>query len=91
MIGGIYMKRRYDILHAIILVLFLVIANFIGNAMIKGIILLLFSVVLIVNTTLKLKSKKDDKFRGKIFYGILLFLDIVLAIGSITVITKSAM
>ncbi len=83
------MKRQYDILHAIILVSFLVIANFIGNAIIKGILLLLFSVVLIVNTIIKLKTKKDDKFGDKLFYSILLFLDAILVVGSIFVIATA--
>lgn len=83
------MKRRYDITHAVILVLFLIIANFIGNAIIKGILLLLFSGVLIFNTVVKLKVKKDDKFRDKIFLGILLFLDSVLALGSVYVIISA--
>jgi hypothetical protein len=87
--GGIFMKRRYDIAHAVILVLFLVIASFIGNALIKGILLLLFSAVLLFNTILTLKMKKNDKFTYKIFYGILLFLDSVLALGAIFVIVSS--
>lgn len=82
------MKRRYDVVHAIILVLFLVIADFLRNELLKGVLLLLFSVILIVNTVLKLKTK-SDKFRGKIFYGILLFLDTVLAIGAIYVIASA--
>lgn len=84
------MKRIYDVAHAILLVLFLVIANFVSNAIIQGVFLLLFSVILIVNTVFKLISKKDDKFKGKIFYGILLFLDAVLAVGAIFVIITAA-
>ena len=83
------MKRRYDIVHAIILVLFLVLANFIGNAIVKGLLLLLFSTALIINTIVKLKMKKNDKIADKIFYGILLFLDVVLAAGSIYVIVSA--
>ncbi len=83
------MKRRYDIVHAIILVLFLVFANFIGNAIVKGLLLLLFSTVLIINTIVKLRMKKNDKITDKIFYGILLLLDVVLAVGSIYVIVSA--
>lgn len=84
------MKRRYDIVHAVILLLFLVIANFVGNAVVKGVVLLLFASVLIGNTALKLRSKKDDKLGEQIFYWILLILDIILAIGAIIVIITSA-
>ena len=89
MIGGIHMNRRYDILHAIILILFLVVANFVGNAMMKGVLLFLFSAVLIINTVMKFKMKKDDKFKSKFFYGILLFLEVMLAVGSIFVMVSS--
>jgi hypothetical protein len=87
------MKRSYDVLHAVLLVSFLVIANFIGNTIFKGVLLLLFSSVLIVNTALKLKiklkMKLDSKIGEKIFYGILLFLDVVLFIQSIYVIVMT--
>jgi hypothetical protein len=88
-IGGIHMTRRYDILHAIILLLFLIIANFIGNAIIKGILLLLFSSILMINTTMKLVSKKNGKLRSKFFYCVLLLLDVILAAASIYVIAIS--
>jgi hypothetical protein len=84
------MKRKYDIVHAILLVLFLVIANFIGNAIIKGILLLLFAGVLIGNAVCKLKMA-EDSFRDKLFYGILLFLDAVLALGAIFAIVSGVM
>lgn len=84
------MKRRYDVVHAVILLFFLVIANFVGNAVVKGVVLLLFASVLIGNTALKLRSKKDDKLGEQIFYWILLILDIILAIGAIIVIIMSA-
>lgn len=80
------MKKRYELLLAVVLVLFLVIAYFIGNAIIKGILLLLFSGALIFSTAMKLRMKKDDKFRDKFFYGILLFLDVILALGAVFVI-----
>lgn len=83
------MERRYDIVQAAILILFLVAAGFIGNSIVKGILLLLFSAVLIFSTVSKLKKKKDDKIKSKIFYGILLFLDSVLALASLYVIISS--
>ena len=86
MVGGIYVKKRYDIIHALILISFLTIANFIRNDIMKGVLLLLFASVLIGNTALKLWAKKKDKLREQIFYWILLLLDITLAIGAIAVI-----
>lgn len=80
------MERRYDIAHSVILVLFLVVASFISNSIVKGILLLLFSAVLIFNTVTKLKMKKDDKIRGRIFYAVLLFLDSILALASLYVV-----
>ncbi len=80
------MKRRYDIVHAVILISFLMIANFVNNDRIKGIMLLLFASVLIGNTALKLRSKWKDKLSEQIFYWVLLILDIILAIGAIAVI-----
>lgn len=91
MIGGVYLKKRYEFLVAVILLLFLIIAYFIGNAVVKGILLLLFSAALIFSTAMKLKMKKDDKFKDKFFYGILLFLDILLALGAIFVIVAGFM
>ena len=84
------MKRRYDLVHAIILLSFLVIANFLGNAVIKGVLLLLFAVVLIVNTALKLKSKRKEKIGEQIFYWVLLVLDSILAIGAVICIITAA-
>lgn len=85
------MKRQYDIMHATILLVFLVIANFVGNAVFKGILLLLFAAVLIVNTILKLRTKMNDKIGGQIFYWVLLILDIILAVCAIVVIIMSAL
>jgi len=79
------MKRRFELLFAAILVILLVIAFFINNSIIKGILLLLFTGVLIYNTVMKLKGKPEIKFRAKFFYGILLFLEVVLALGAIFV------
>lgn len=84
------MKRRYDMMHATILISFLVIANFVGNAVVKGVLLLLFAAVLIVNTTLKLRTKRKDKISEQIFYWVLLILDVILAVGAIVVIATSA-
>ncbi len=83
------MKRRYDIIHAVILISFLMIANFVNNDIIKGVLLLLFASVLFGNTALKLISKRKDKLSEQIFYWVLLILDIILAIGAIAVIIMS--
>jgi hypothetical protein len=85
------MKRRYDITHAVILILFLVVANFLGNAIIKGILLLLFSGILVFNTVMKLKQKKENKFTDKILLGLLLFFDSILVLGSVFVIVSAIM
>ena len=83
------MKRQYDVLHAIILLLFLVLASFIGNPIIKGVLLLLFSTVLTINTAFKLKSKLREKLSDKLFYGVLLLLDLLLFLGAMVVIISS--
>ena len=82
------MKKRYEILLAFVLLLLLVIACLIKIAVIRGILLLLFSAALIFSTAMKLRMKKDDKFKDKFFYGILLFLDVILALGAIFVIVS---
>lgn len=83
------MKRWNDFIPAVVLILFLAIAYVIGNAIVKGIILLVFAAFLIVSTVLKLLGKKENRFRDKFFYGILLFLEIVLAFGAILVIVTA--
>ena len=83
------MKRKYDFLHTIILISFLIVACFIENAIIKGILLLLFSSVLFGNTVIKLITKKNDKLSVKFFYGVLLFLDTILTVVSIYVIVTA--
>ncbi len=85
------MKRRYDVIFVAILLLLLVIANFIGNAIVKGILLLLFSLCLILNTVMKLLENRKAKLGSRIFYGVLLLLDVVLAIAAIAVIILAAM
>jgi hypothetical protein len=89
MMGGTDMKRWYDALSAIILLLILVITIFIGNALIKGIVLLSFSFYLIFNTAKKLKDKWKSKLGTRIFFGILLLFDIMLAIAAIAVIISA--
>lgn len=83
------MKKHWDLIQALILVSFLVIAILIGNMILRGVLLLLFSTILIINTIIALKSKADDKFSLKFFYGILLFLEFVLAFSSLFVIISS--
>ncbi len=85
------MKRRYDVFYVVILLLFLVIANFIGNAIIKGVLLLLFSLGLIWNTAMKLQEKIKAKQRSRIFYWILLLGDVILAIAAVAVIILAAL
>lgn len=84
------MRQYKDIIntavHSIILVLFLVIAYLLDNELIKGILLFLFTGVLIGNTIYRLKTGKAGKLRSKVFYGVILFLNSVLAIGAFTVI-----
>jgi hypothetical protein len=78
-------------MHTAILLIFLVIANFVGNEVVKGVLLLMFAAVLIVNNILKLKTKMNDKIGGQIFYWVLLILDIILAVCAIVVIVISAL
>lgn len=80
------MKRRFDYLYAAILVLLLVLAIIIGNTVIKGVLLLLFSAILILNTVLIMRGRQDDKFVTKFFLGVLLFLEVILAISALFVI-----
>lgn len=80
------MKRWYDIIYAVILILILIIAALIGNAIISGVLLLLFSTILIINTLYKLCNKKGDNFKYKVFLIALLLLDVVLAVGAIIVV-----
>jgi hypothetical protein len=89
MIGGIHMRRQYDILHAIILLLFLVIANLIGNTIVEGIMLLFFSAALFFNIILRFKSKKNDKLKYKILSSVLLLLVVALTVSSVYVIVIS--
>lgn len=85
------MKNKFDLILAIILVLILTIAVFIGNAVVKGILLLLFSGVLIFNTVSRLKGSPEDKFKRRFFFGILLFLEFVLALSAVIVIIMAAL
>jgi hypothetical protein len=82
------MKRRYDIIHAFILVGILILSNFIHNDIAKGILLLLFAIVLIINTANRFITKVENK-KDKVLYGVLLLLDCVLAAGAIYVIVVS--
>ncbi len=75
-----------DALYSLILIGILLIAYFIGNPIVTGILLFVFSVVLGANTAIKLKNNMDSKFRAKFLYSLLLFLDIVLAISSLYVV-----
>ncbi len=80
------MKRWYDVVYAVILVMILIIAFLIGNPIISGILLLLFSAILIINTSYKLSRKKGNKFKYKVFLIVLLLVDIVLAASAVIVV-----
>ncbi|HWT76211.1 MAG TPA: hypothetical protein VN258_16045 [Mobilitalea sp.] len=83
------MKRRFELIIAVILVLVLIAAGLISNAIVKGILLLIFAAALIFNTVLKIKGKTENRFKDKFFYGILLFLEVVLALGAVFVIVSA--
>jgi hypothetical protein len=85
------MKRRYDVLIVAILMLFLVIAYFVGNAFVKGILLLLFSLCLIWNTVAKLLEMRKEKLRRQIFFAFLLLFNIILAISAVAVIVQAVL
>ncbi len=84
------MKRRFDVFLVVVLLLILVIANFIGNDFVKGILLLIFSLCLIWNTIAKLREKRKEKLSSQILYALLLLFNIILAIGAIAVIVLAA-
>lgn len=84
------MKRRFDVFLVVVLLLILVIANFIGNDFVKGILLLIFSLCLGWNTIAKLREKRKEKLSSQILYALLLLFNIILAIGAIAVIVLAA-
>lgn len=83
------MKKRFDILLAVLLVLFLVAAVFINSIPIRGIMLLMFSLVLIANTVWSLLLSIKGKVKDVVVYSILLFFEAALAIGSILVLVNT--
>lgn len=84
--GGVDLKRWYDLIYAVILVMILIIAFLIGNPIISGVLLLLFSAILIINTSYQLSRKKGDKIKYKVFLIGLLLLDLVLAASAVIVV-----
>lgn len=80
------MKRWYDLIYAVILVMILIIAFLIGNSIISGVLLLLFSAILIINTSYQLSRKKGDKIKYKVFLIGLLLVDLVLAASAVIVV-----
>lgn len=80
------MKRRLDLVYALILLLLLIIAIFIGNAIVKGILLFLFSGYLFMNTLYRLVTLRNEKLWRKIYYSLLLLIDLLLMIAAIVVI-----
>ena len=83
------MKRLYNIIYALALVLLLIIIFIIKNEIVKGILLFLFAAVLIGNTIYKLMAKEEKKLGSKVFYSVLLLFEAVLAIGAIVVIAAA--
>jgi hypothetical protein len=83
------MERRYDLIHAVLLVLFLFVANHIDNAVIKGILLLIFSMILAINNILNLKMKNKNTRSDQYFYGGLLILDCILMVSAALVIIST--
>lgn len=79
-------KILLDLIYSVILLVILLIAYLIGNAIVTGILLFVFSVILGFNTAIKLKNSMDGKFQAKFLYSLLLFLDIVLAVSSMFVV-----
>jgi hypothetical protein len=80
------LKRWYDVMYGVILTMILIIAFLIGNPIISGVLLLLFSAILIINTSYKLSRKKGNKFKYKVFLIVLLLVDIVLAASAVIVV-----
>lgn len=80
------MKKWYDLIYAVILVMILIIAFLIGNPIISGVLLLLFSAILIINTSYQLSRKKGDKIKYKVFLIGLLLVDLVLAASAVIVV-----
>lgn len=80
------MKRWYDLIYAVILVMILIIAFLIGNPIISGVLLLLFSAILIINASYQLSRKKGDKIKYKVFLIGLLLLDLMLAASAVIVV-----
>lgn len=76
------MKKVYDIAVVFVLLLLLVIGFFIDNAIIRGVLLLLFSAVLTGNTIVKFAVKLKGNISGKVLYGILLFLEFLLLVSA---------
>ena len=85
------MKKRYDMIQVVILLAFLVLAVLLDNAVINGLTLFLFSAALIVNTLWKLLTMKEEGFVRQLLYGILLFIEILLAIGAVLAVVTAIM
>lgn len=85
------MKKRFDILLALLLVLFLVAAVFINSILIRGVMLLIFALILIANTVWSLLLSVKGEAKDVVIYSILLFFEAALAIGSILVIVNTVL
>ncbi len=77
------MKKRYDMIQVAVLLVVLVLAVVSNNAVIRGLTLFVFSAALIVNTLWKLFAMKNEKLIRQLLYGILLFVELILAIGAV--------
>jgi hypothetical protein len=88
-VGGIFMKKVYDIAVILVLLLLLIAGYFIDNAVVRGVFLLLFSAALIASTVIRLGTKMKGGFGRKFLYGVLLFLELILAISASYVIVTA--
>ncbi len=85
------MKRRYEIIQAAVLLALLLLSVLLNNAVVKGLTLFLFSADLIVNTLWMLLTMKKDGFVKQLLFGLLLFLEIILAIGAVVAMVTAIM
>jgi len=89
--GGLFLNKNkkrilIDLLYTVILIGILLLAYIIKNSIARGILLFVFSVILGVNSGLKLKDKIGSKICVTVLYGFLLFFNIILAVSSLYVV-----
>ncbi len=83
------MRKRRELTQSVILAVTLIFSVLISNLIIKGILLLIFSGILIFNILSILKKDREDKYIARVLYGLLLFLVSVLALASVYMIITS--